>query len=60
MTRDLYNLTLFAKMMVLLRQILFDLAIAAITKAKLMRIPTCAGAILAQGCSQVLESGHLL
>ena len=38
MTRDLYNLNLLAKLMVLHRQILFSLAIAAIAKAILMRI----------------------
>ena len=38
MTRDLYNLNLFAKLMVLLRQILFNPAIAAVAEAILMRI----------------------
>ena len=37
-TRDLYNLSLLAKLMVLQRQILFNLAIAAIADAILMRI----------------------
>ena len=36
-TRDLYNLNLVGKLMVLLRQILFSLAIAAIAEAILMR-----------------------
>ena len=38
MTRDSYNLNLLAKLMVLLCQILFTLAIAAIAEAILMRI----------------------
>ena len=42
MTRDLYNLNLLAKLMVLLHQILFNLAIAAIAEAILLQI---AGAI---------------
>ena len=37
MTRDLYSLNLLAKLMVLHRQILFSLAIAAIAEAILMR-----------------------
>ena len=37
MTRDLYNLNLLAKLMVLHLQILFSLAIAAIAEAILMR-----------------------
>ena len=37
-TRELNNLNLFAKLMVLHRQILFNLAIAAIAEAILMRI----------------------
>ena len=37
-TRHLYNLNLFAKPMVLLRQLLLNLAIAATAKAILMRI----------------------
>ena len=38
MTRDLYNLNLLVKLMVFLRQIMFNLAIAAIAEAILMRI----------------------
>ena len=38
MTRDLYNLNLFVKLMVMLRQILFKLAIAAIAEAVVMLI----------------------
>ena len=38
MTRDLYNLNMLAKLMVLLRQIQFNLAIAAIAETNLMRI----------------------
>ena len=38
MTRDLYSLNLLAKLMVLHHQILFSLAIAAITEAILMWI----------------------
>ena len=38
MTRDLYNLNLLAKLMVLHYQILFNLIIAAIAEAILMRI----------------------
>ena len=37
MTRDLYNLNLLAKLMVLRRQILLSLAIAAIAEVILMR-----------------------
>ena len=37
MTRDLYSLNLPAKLMVLHRQMLFSLAIAAIAEASLMR-----------------------
>ena len=42
--KDLYNLNLLAKLMVMHRLILFNLVIAAI----------------AQSCSQVLETAHLL
>ena len=38
MTRDMYSLNLLVKLMVLLRQILFSLAIAAIAEAILMWI----------------------
>ena len=38
MTRDLYNLDLFAKLMVLHHKILFSLASAAIAEAILMQI----------------------
>ena len=38
MTRDLYNFKLFAKLMALLHQILFSLAVAAATHAILMWI----------------------
>ena len=38
MKRDLYNLNLLAKLMVLYYQILSSLAIAAIAEANLMRI----------------------
>ena len=38
MTRDLYNLNVLAKLMVLLRQILFNLAIVAVAEAILVRI----------------------
>ena len=38
MTKDLYNLNLLAKLMVLHYQILFNLIIAAIAEAILMRI----------------------
>ena len=38
MTRDLYNLNLLAKLMVLYCQILFRMAIAAIAEAIVMRI----------------------
>ena len=38
MKRDLYNLNLLAKLMVLLHQILFNMAIAAVAVAILMRI----------------------
>ena len=38
MTRDLYNFNLLAKLMVLLREILINLAIAAIAEAILMWI----------------------
>ena len=38
MTRDLHNFNLLAKLMVLLRQILFNLAVAAIAGANLMWI----------------------
>ena len=37
-TRDLHNLNLLAKLMVLLHQILFNLATAGITEAILMQI----------------------
>ena len=37
-TRDSYNLNLLERLMVLLRQILFNLAIAAIAEAILMQI----------------------
>ena len=37
-TGDLYNLTLLAKLMALLHHVLFNLAIAAIAKAIMMRI----------------------
>ena len=37
-TTDLYNLDLLAKLRVLLRQVLFNLAIAAIAEANLKRI----------------------
>ena len=47
--------------MVFLHQILFNPVIAAIAEAILMRISAdTAGAILAHGCSQLLETGHLL
>ena len=37
-TKDLYNLNLFAKLMVLLCRVWFNLAIAAIAEAILMQI----------------------
>ena len=39
-TKDLFNLNLLAKLMVLLCQTLFNLAIAAVSEAILMRIFT--------------------
>ena len=38
MKRDFYTLNVLAKLMVLLRQLLFNLSIAAIAEAILMRI----------------------
>ena len=59
----LYNFDSLAKLIELLRQILFNLAITAITGVIL--IPISAeqvniGVFLAQGCFKVLETGYLL
>ena len=59
-TRDLYNLNLLAKIMVLVCQILFNLAITAIPESYPDAEFCLAGAILEQGCSQVFETSHLL
>ena len=61
MTRDLYSLNLFAKLMMLHCQILFSLAIAAVAEVILIRtsaeqVPFLQGATY----SQLLETGHLL
>ena len=59
-TRDLQSLNLLAKLMVLYRQILFCLAVAAIAEAILMQtsaeqVTCCAG----HSCSLGLMSGSL-
>ena len=55
-TRDLWNLKLLAKLMMLHRQILFGLAIAAISEAILMRT----SAEKAPFLHKVLETGPLI
>ena len=56
-TRDLCNLNLLAKLMVLQSHSLFSLAIA---EAILMWTSAAQVPSLAQGCSKVLETGYLL
>ena len=58
MTGDLYNSNLFANLMMLIRQILFNLAIAAITEAISMRIS--GEQVSSYARSKVLETGQLL
>ena len=60
MTRDLYNLNLFAKVMVLLHQILFNLAIAAVAEAILMQISAEQVPSIYRVAPKALETGHLL
>ena len=60
MTRDPQSLSLLTKLMVLHRQILFSLTIAAIAEAILMPASAEQIAIFAQGCSWLLEVVHLL
>ena len=57
--RDLHKLEVLAKLVEWLRQIQSDLDIAAIAEAILMRISAEQVPSL-QGCSKVLDTGHVL
>ena len=59
-TRDLYSLKLLVKLMVLHRQILFSLAIAANAEAILMWTSAEQVPRLHRVAPKVLETGHLL
>ena len=59
MTRNLCNLNFLAKLMVLHRHILFNLAIAVFAEAILMRI-SAEHRHPYTGCSQVVETGYIL
>ena len=54
-TRDRYNLNLLAKLMVLLRQILFNLAVAAVAEAILVPITSGRMSFLYRVASKYLE-----